>query len=138
MLAISVALGILAHAKSSDIIRSMSNDNLDVIAKLAVQKTATLFAPARSAVDLLAAHPIGDAVTSAGRRTFIPFLIRALEQSPAIASVYLATDEGDFLLARRLPAGPDARRRFSAPDGTAYVIQSLEQTSGRPPEGRYL
>lgn len=82
-------------------------------------------APASALLRTLTFDPLLLARTEAGRLSRVDVLIASLLASPLITSIYVAYDDGDFLLVRPLNT-PFLRQHFNAPDGAAFLVQSLQ------------
>lgn len=82
-------------------------------------------APASAMLRTLAFDPLLSARTEAGRLSRVDALIASLIASPLITSIYVAYDNGDFLLVRPLNT-PELRQHFVAPPGAAFLVQSIK------------
>ncbi len=72
------------------------------------------------------------------RLNAVPIMIESLEQGPDFVSIYVGNAEGDFLLVRRMPDDETLQANFNAPEGTAYIAQSLDRWNERIFASRYL
>ncbi|MGB0671896.1 MAG: GAF domain-containing protein, partial [Rhodospirillales bacterium] len=120
----------VAFVQAESIVTKLSTDTFKRIADQAVLKTAEVFAPGEAAVGLAAASHIVEARGLDERLAQADFMLAALESSPTITSVFIGYRDGDFILFRRLPDAPALRAGFDAPEGTAYVAQSIERSGG--------
>jgi HD-GYP domain-containing protein (c-di-GMP phosphodiesterase class II) len=95
---------------------------------LALSRTA---APVQSLVDVFAVQSIAEARSLDERMRHVPALAEALRRNPALTAIYAGYEDGAFLLLRQ---SADARVRAAvrAPEGTAYVVQSVEATPDGP------
>ncbi|NMM43137.1 GAF domain-containing protein [Rhodospirillaceae bacterium KN72] len=138
LLGTGLALGLVAYRSITQIVDSSNESVLKSGSKFAIAHTEAVFAPANTIVEQLANASAMRSRTLRGRLQAMPLLISGLELSENITSVYVGNEEGDFLLVRRLPKDPDLAKTFDPPDGTAYIVQSLERSEGGDAAGHFL
>ncbi len=127
LLVVGVALGALSYSNAVSIIEDSAEGKLARLSQLAAARANALFHPAEGVLELISASPGVGGSTLRERLSIVPQMIRGLERSEHITSVYVGNREGDFLLVRRLPTDPEAAKRYMAPPGTKYVLQSIER-----------
>jgi HD-GYP domain-containing protein (c-di-GMP phosphodiesterase class II) len=93
--------------------------------------------PVVQLAELLAVHPIARAASLAERIESLPALRLALAGNTPVAAVYVGYDDGSFFLLRPL-LDDAARALFSAPAGSAYLVQSVEVAADETRNARYL
>lgn len=139
LIAAGAALGTLAYQSTVTIIEKSAEAQLTRLSQIAKARADSLFQPAEGVIDLISASPGVGGSTLRARLRIVPLMIRGLERSRHITSVYVGNEAGDFLLVRRMPDDPEVAARFGAPDGTAYILQSLERYSTtRIEEGEFI
>ena len=89
-------------------------------------KTASLFDNAESLVSVVASHDIINTETAEQRDPHFNFLLKSFSTSKNISSVYIAYDNGDFYLVRRLHENTQSSF-YDAPKNTRYVLQISEK-----------
>ncbi|MDV7340370.1 HD domain-containing phosphohydrolase [Terasakiella sp. A23] len=124
---VGLILGLISYLQSEQIIQNLTTQTFLRIENETILETKNLFSPAQSAVELMANHAITQDETWDERRSHISFLFSALDTAPNITSVYIGYEDGDFLLVRRLPKDTDHQTKFSAPENTAYIAQSIDR-----------
>ncbi|MFO7188992.1 MAG: HD domain-containing phosphohydrolase [Pseudomonadota bacterium] len=92
-----------------------------------------VFQPVGRFVDVLAAQPLVEARTLDERLRALPVLHRAFRDG-SVAAVYAGYNDGSFFLMRVLH---NEHRQFGAPDGTRYLVQSIERGT-RSPRPTYI
>lgn len=95
-------------------------DNLD-------SAGARLLNPLISSLRLLIHDPLLGAATLEQRLLRLPVLAETLDANPVISAVYVGYADHDFLLLRKLKT-PRVRQALAAPEGAAWLLQSVEQT----------
>lgn len=80
-------------------------------------------APASGMLRTLSFDPLLSADTEAGRLARVDTLIASLVAFPLITAIYVAYDNGDFLLVRPLGT-PGANQHFDAPPDAAFLVIS--------------
>jgi HD-GYP domain-containing protein (c-di-GMP phosphodiesterase class II) len=135
---LAAVLGTLAYRDAVEIIDDSGRQLLTRISVTAENRARSVFGPAKSVANVLATSSQLGKGETAERLLGLNALVTGLQQSPYITAVYAGNAEGDFLLARRVPQDAEARARFDPPDGTTYIVQSLERQDGASPFGQYF
>lgn len=93
-------------------------------------------APASALLRTLTFDPLLSARSEAGRLSRVDVLIASLLAAPLITAIYVAYDDGDFLLVRPLNT-PFLRQHFKAQDGAAFLVQSIRTNPDGTQQRRY-
>ena len=88
------------------------------------------------ATRLVSFDGITQAASLEARLGNLGFMREALNNSPALTSIYVGYANGDFFMVRRIWNDED-RKFFKAPGGTAYIVQSIEHAPGGS-SGRFI
>ena len=126
----------LGFKLSRDMIEATANDITQRISRetmVALQRAAE---PAKVAVNLASFDRLNDTRSFEERWTRLGFLRAALNNSVALSAIYVGFDSGDFFLMRRV-RDDDERQIFNAPNGTRYIVQSIERR-GDEARGRFI
>ncbi|WP_035053028.1 HD domain-containing phosphohydrolase [Andreprevotia chitinilytica] len=102
-----------------------------------VRELERRYTPTSTVVNLLSHQGVMEAGSLYERLHSFPYFAEILRGSLGLASVYIGYDNGDFFLVRRLDQSPALREHFNAPDGAMYMVQSVER-HGADVDGRYL
>ena len=87
-----------------------------------------IFAPARIGVRLLALNEQLAAGDISVHLNALPTYVEALKVTPSAVAFYFGDQAGGYFLVRRILNTED-RAIFSAPEGTSYVVQSIDRRS---------
>ena len=135
---LGIVLGAIAYRDATRLVDESTDEVLARISKSSEDRMRALFKPAEAVVDMLGrTHALGE-TRLINRWPAVAQMISGLDQSADITSVYSGNGEGDFLLIRRVPTNAEALKRFNPPDGTRYIIQSLERDPDSKPAGSYI
>ena len=136
---ILVVCGVLAgiaYKLSKDLLQASAADLTTRISRAALTELQRIIEPAEVVTRLLSLQHVTRAASLNERRDSLPFLRQALDSSPALSSLYVGYDNGDFFLLGRIgQSSPSEAAR--APAGAAYVVQSIER-AGSAPRGRFI
>lgn len=121
---------------SSDMLQSTAKDLISRIGIETSNEIEAIVAPAELAMNLVSHDALSRADNFAERYRRVPLLKEALLGSPALSSIYVGFDDGDFFFLRRI--GDEAERlAFQAPAATRYLVQAIDREGGRR-VGRYI
>ena len=81
--------------------------------------------PVRRFAEILAQDPIVRARTLDSRLEALPLMVHAFDDAAPVAAVYAGYDDGSFFLVRPLRDASE-RSAFAAPEGAAFLVQSVE------------
>jgi HD-GYP domain-containing protein (c-di-GMP phosphodiesterase class II) len=118
----------MIEATATDVTRRISRETMGALQR-AVE-------PAEVAVNLLSYDPLNDTLSFEARWKRLGLVRAALNNSIALSSIYVGFESGDFFLMRRV-RDDDERLLFRAPEGTRYIVQSIER-AGAAPRGRLI
>ena len=133
---VSCLIAGLGYKLSRDMMETTAADLTRRISRETLGELERLVAPAEMAVNLMSYDSITGATSFAERWRRLRFMREALKNSPTLSSIYVGYASGDFFLLRRV-RDEDDRRMFEAPQGTRYIVQSIERGT-TPPRGRYI
>ncbi len=94
--------------------------------------------PAQGLVDMYSRSLAASRTSSEDRLESLGVLAEALRLQPAISSVFMAFEDGDFFLVRSLDRSPAAASRLDAPDGSRFAVQSIDRDDGVTLRGQIL
>ena len=115
---------------------SAANDSARQLAAVLNERALRLITPAENVIRVLAHSDIGAANTLEERFEQLPVLAETLNSNPMLSAVYIGYDTGEFLLLR--PLQRDTPRIPDAPDGAAYLLQSIAFDEQAQLHGRWL
>jgi len=93
--------------------------------------------PARRFVEILAKDPIVRARSLDARLEALPLMLHAFEDAAPVAAVYVGYDDGSFFLLRPLRDASE-RSDFAAPEGAAFLAQSIEAGAARERHASFI
>ncbi len=138
MLALSAILVINAYMGQRDVLLEASRSSAQQFASKLDSETLRLIQPLQSTLRLLVHDPLTTAEQLEQRLQRLPVLVEALRANPVISAVYIGYPDHSFWLVRSLRQSA-FRRSVSAPEGAAYLVQSVEAaTTDRPQRARWL
>ncbi|MBK7424186.1 MAG: GAF domain-containing protein [Propionivibrio sp.] len=136
LLLVGGLIGGFGYHTSRNMLESAAEDLTRRIAQETLGELKQVISPAEMAVNLLRHSAIADSAAYKDRLQRLGLLKEVLDGSSALSSIYIGYDSGDSFLLRRI--GDDAERQtFKAPEGTRFILQSVE-TGTSPPRGRYV
>ncbi len=115
------------YVQTKGIITDLTSKAFGFTVEETALKTSSLFENAESLVSVIASHEITNTLNSKQRAPHFNFLLRSFSETKNITSVYIAYDDGDFYLVRRLPSQNKRTSFLEAPENTRYVIQISEK-----------
>jgi HD-GYP domain-containing protein (c-di-GMP phosphodiesterase class II) len=139
VLLILVVTGVIAglgYKLSRDTLEATVPDLTRRIGRETLGELRRVVAPAEMAVNLASHDALNSASSFNDRWQSLGVLCEALNNSAALSSIYAAYDSGDFFLVRRI-GDESERQAFKAPQGTHYIVQSIER-GVTPPRGRFI
>jgi HD-GYP domain-containing protein (c-di-GMP phosphodiesterase class II) len=129
-------LGGIGYKLSSDLLAASAADLTTRISREALLEMQHIIEPAEVATRLLSLQRVTSAASLKERLDSVEFLREALESSPALSSLYVGYDNGDFFLVGRVGQGSDTEAS-RVPAGARYIVQSIER-AGVEARGRFL
>ena len=133
---VGALIGGTGYKLSRDMAEEAADETIARIGRETLSEVEQVVAPAEMASKLLRAGLLNDASDFNARMKQLPRVVEALKSADWLSSVYVGYASGDFFLVRRVKSYPvDAPNK--APDGTAYVIQSIDHST-QPAQGRYI
>lgn len=136
ILVIGGFIGWLGHSVAGSILKSSASEMNARIGNDAESAFTSLIGPAEMATRLLSHSNIAVATTLDQRLADLDLMREALTDSEALTGLYVGYGNGDFFLLRRIQNAAD-RQFFNAPEPTAYLVQSIDRSTGQV-RGRYL
>ncbi|MEF8753822.1 MAG: HD domain-containing phosphohydrolase [Accumulibacter sp.] len=118
----------IGYRLSSSLLQSSAAGLTSRISQETLLEMRLLIDPAQMATRLLSQQSVSSAGSLAQRLQSLQFLRIALDSSPALSSLYVGYDNGDFFLLGRIGHG-SAGERARAPSAARYVVQSIERTT---------
>ncbi len=136
ILLVGGVIGGLGLKISRDILESTANQLDARIDAETLAEFSNLLGPAEMATRLVSFDGITQAASLEARLGNLGFMREALNNSPALTSIYVGYANGDFFMVRRI-WNDENRNFFKAPGGTAYIVQSIEHAPGGS-SGRFI
>lgn len=99
-------------------------------ARLLEERLQRLLQPTRTALRQISFDSLVEATSLPDRLERIYVLSEELRANPLLSALYIGYADGDFLLARPLPAEGPLRRELDAPAGAAFLVQSITRGAG--------
>lgn len=121
---------------SRDMLEATATDLIDRIGRETGNELAALIEPAELAMNLVRHDTFSGADSFAARAERLEFLKEALRGASALSSIYAGYTNGDFFFLRRVHDESE-RLAFQAPEGTQYILQTIERGAGQQ-VGRYV
>lgn len=138
VISVCLLIGAISYKYAVKLSDTSTDSLVSQVSRVSTVETRALFLPAENVANLLASNVnLGEKMMQRRIRS-IPALLQGLNTSKNITSVFVGNEEGDFMLARRLPSDPALAERFNAPEGTVYVIQVLERNKEQKATGYYI
>lgn len=129
MLVLGAILVFNAYMGQRDLLLEVGRSSAKQFAGKLDAETLRLIHPLQSTLRLLVHDPLTRTDHLDGRLQRLPVLVEALRANPVISAVYVGYPDRSFWLVRALRQ-PEFRREVSAPEGAAYLVQSIETASG--------
>jgi HD-GYP domain-containing protein (c-di-GMP phosphodiesterase class II) len=121
---------------SRDMLETTATDLIDRIGRETRNELAALIEPAELAMNLVRYDALSGADNFDTRSERLPFLKEALLGVSALSSIYTGYANGDFFFLRQVHDEAE-RLALKAPEGTRYILQTIERGAGQP-VGRYI
>ena len=129
-------IGGFGYKTSRDMLETTAAELTLRISRETLGEVQRIMIPAEMAVNLLSYSELVDNTNFKERWQRLKLMREALENSAALSSMYVGYETGDFFFMRRLK--DDAERQiFKAPEGTRYIVQSIEHEA-KAVRGRYI
>ncbi|MFF7860116.1 MULTISPECIES: HD domain-containing phosphohydrolase [unclassified Pseudomonas] len=134
MLLLGAALAWQGYRGIRQTLVAAAGDTAQQVGKTIDERARRLIDPVQSSIRLLAHNPA--AHTQAQRLERLPQLVETLNANRMLSAAYMGYPSGDFLLVRRL-RDPQLLQRFSAPPGTAFLVQRVSRGEGGVVQGEW-
>ncbi|NES11253.1 hypothetical protein G3O07_18345 [Pseudomonas laurentiana] len=105
--------------------------HFELVRQLALSELDALYRPTVSTVSLLAHQRLMRAQTVEARLDSLQFLVAALDSQPALTSLYMGYDTGDFFMIRPWRDEAALIPLFNPPAGTRWIVQSIQVIDGQ-------
>lgn len=129
-------IGTLSYQASREILETTASDLSTRISRETLSEFKNIIGPAEMATRLLSFDGISVTNSLEERLENLGFMREALNNSEALTSIYVGYGNGDFFMVRRI-RGESGRKFFNAPEGTAFIVQSIDRV-GQTPRGRFI
>ena len=136
ILIVGGVIGGLGYKISHNILETTASDLSARISRETLSEFTNIIGPAEMATRLLSFDGITQAKSLDERLANLGFMREALNNSEALTSIYVGYGNGDFFMVRRIRS-ESGRKFFNAPEGTAFIVQSIDHT-GDTPRGRFI
>ncbi|HCN68433.1 MAG TPA: metal-dependent phosphohydrolase, partial [Candidatus Accumulibacter sp.] len=128
ILVVCAVLAGIGYRLSSSLLERSATDLTARISRETLLEMRLIIDPAEMATRLLSQQRVSRATSLEHRLESLEFLRLALDSSPALSSLYVGYDNGDFFLLGRIGHG-SAAESARAPAGARYVVQSIERAT---------
>ena len=65
--------------------------------------------------------------------TLLPYFHQSFSTLPWMTAIYVGRKNGSFYMIEAIHNSPQTKKFFSAPDGAAYAVKTIEPAKGKPP-----
>lgn len=128
LLLVCLALGLLNYRQTSKMIASSSESLFDRIQQDVQRDISETYQPIRHLLSLLALNAATQNPDLPSRLALLPTFAQALNDNPALNSLYLGYANGDFFMVRPL-VSQGIRQRLSAPPDAHYQVWSIQHVN---------
>jgi HD-GYP domain-containing protein (c-di-GMP phosphodiesterase class II)/HAMP domain-containing protein len=126
VVATGAVIALFSYLQTTKVILEATDQQLARVRDEVAQGLTRQSHATQSVVRRLAHAPIAAASRLDERLAWTPALLQALQDNAHLDALYIGYDDGDFFLAR--PLGSEAlRRQVEAPEGAAYLVDSVER-----------
>lgn len=122
---------------SQQALRHVANYKAHAAAQITAERMRRMITPAENILRSLAFDPIAADANMPERLERLAALGVKLRATPLVSMVYIGYDNGDFLAIRLLDT-KSLRQIYQAPQGAAYLVQTIDRTPGQPPIGVFF
>ena len=136
ILIVGGVIGGLGYKISHNILETTASDLSTRISRETLSEFTNIIGPAEMATRLLSFDGITQAKSLDERLANLGFMREALNNSEALTSIYVGYGNGDFFMVRRIRS-ESGRKFFNAPEGTAFIVQSIDH-AGDTPRGHFI
>lgn len=134
---VGAAIAYLSYYRSAQMLERGTQTLVARISQQTVSEVGALFDPVEPLLVLFASQPVSSAPSLKARLANLAFFRAALQRGVAVTAFYVAYDNGDFFLVRRLNDDAD-RKLVAAPPGADFAVQSVERDVHGEARGRFL
>lgn len=135
-LSIGGAIAVVGYRMSYDMLESSASELTLRISRELLGRIEGILKPANLLTRVLSYNDLCAASDFDSRWRQLGLLRESLDSASSFSSLYVGYQNGDFFLLRRLRS-PAEREAFHAPEGTDYIVQSLEHQR-KSVRGRYF
>jgi HD-GYP domain-containing protein (c-di-GMP phosphodiesterase class II) len=121
-----VALGWFNYAQNTRMIHASAEQVFDRFHSELQAQIAQIDAPMQGFVQQFSYQQINMETTLEGRLQALPYISEAMNNNRQMASVLVGYENGDFFSVWQLRT-PESKRAFGAPEGSAFLAQSVAQ-----------
>lgn len=136
ILAVAGSIGGYAYYSSRTMLESITSDLMSRINRDTQSELRHTLDSAAMAVNMVSLTSLPQTQNPTDRLQYLRLMQETLDRSDTLVSIYLGYGSGDFFLLRRLRT-PEEIEQFKAPEGTHYILQSIER-SMQPPRGQFI
>lgn len=137
ILAVGGLLAGIGYKLTRDMLESAADDLSQRISAETLRELGSAIAPAELAVNITTYGPINLATTLRSRLERLDVFSDILKSSPPLSSLYVGYDDGDFFFVRRIRDDAE-RTSLKGPEGSQFVVQSIERGEAGDTQGMYL
>ncbi len=130
LLAFALVSNSYQFIQTSELMVNGAQKQFDLVGQRATAELDALYRPAAGVVSLLAHQRLMRAKSLPERLDSLQFLITALDSHPALTSLYMGYDSGDFFMIRPWRNEAGLIKQFQPPPATKWLIQSIQVKDG--------
>jgi len=130
LLAFGCVLIVFNYLESRRIALVGAEDQLSRIGTHMRSSVGELYGPVQNLVDVSSTILSDPGGSADDRLEAVGFLTEALRLKRQISSVFVGYDDGDFLMVRRSDGGGKPHGAADEPQGTRFIVQSIDVTPG--------
>jgi len=137
ILAVGGLLAGIGYKLTRDMLHSAADDLSMRISNETLRELESTIAPVELALSIVAHGPINFSTRLSARMERLPVLRDVLKSTPALSSIYVGYDNGDFFFVRRIRDAAE-RAALKAPEAAQFVVQSIDRGNAGETVGQYL
>lgn len=127
---VSGSIAAIGYRMSYDMLAASAEDLTYRASREVVGGIKAITAPVHTSVDIFSFGPLAQATTLKERLTRTHAMAMLLKETEGISGFYVGYESGDFFMLQ--PIADDKQRQLlQAPDGTQFIVRSIERQLGK-------
>jgi HD-GYP domain-containing protein (c-di-GMP phosphodiesterase class II)/HAMP domain-containing protein len=132
---ISGAIAAIGYRMSYDMLAASAEDLTHRASREVIGEIQALARPVHTTVEIFSQSPLVNAKNLQERMSSLRAMAMPLQESAGVTSLYVGYGSGDFFMLQRLN-DDEERIRLKAPEGTHFIVRSIER--GSQPAGKLI